>query len=117
MKTGNARNPVLSPSLVKLLTAGWTIGSVDFNATQLRTGFGLIALLTEDELVRMARDFSRELQMIQPEVLRRDFATIVAGSPENAQTGAGAPAGSCQPAPGCAGRHARRPTWTSLRSI
>src|SRR5689334_6910432 len=36
LKSGNARNPVLSPSLVNLLTTAWTIGSVDFNATQLR---------------------------------------------------------------------------------
>src|SRR4051812_1029347 len=103
LKAGNARNPVLSPSLVKLLTAGWTIGSVDFDANQLRTGFGLIALVTDEELVRLAREFSRELQMIQPEVLRRDFATIVAGSPEDAQIGAGAPMGTAQPAPGAAG--------------
>jgi type VI secretion system protein VasG len=100
LKSGNARNPVLSPSLVKMLTAGWTIGSVDFNATQLRTGFALIALLTDEELVRVAREFSRELQMIQPEVLRRDFATIVAGSPEEAQGAAAGLPGSAQPASG-----------------
>ena len=62
---------------MKLLTAGWTIGSVDFNATQLRTGlWRSLRLLTDEELVRVARDFSRELQMIQPEVLRRDLADL-----------------------------------------
>jgi type VI secretion system protein VasG len=100
LKSGNARNPVLSPSLVKLLTTAWTIGSVDFNATQLRTGFAVIALLTDDELSRVARDFSRELQVVQPEALRRDFAGIVAGSPEDAQGAAAAPVGSAQPAQG-----------------
>ena len=60
LKTGNARNPVLSPSLVKMLTTGWTVGSVDYNAGQIRSGFAIVALLTEEELVRIARDFSRE---------------------------------------------------------
>jgi len=90
LKTGNARNPVLSPSLVKMLTTGWTVGSVDYNAGQIRSGFAIVALLTEEELVRIARDFSRELQMIQPEALKREFSAIVSGSPEDSQTAAAA---------------------------
>jgi type VI secretion system protein VasG len=86
LKTGNARTPSFSPSLVKLFTTAWSTGSLDYNAAQIRSGFGVLALLTEDELARMARDFSRELQMIQPEVFRREFANIVAGSPEEAGT-------------------------------
>ena len=42
--------------------------------------------------------------MIQPEALRRDFANIVAGSPENAQTAAGAPTGAAAACTWCAGR-------------
>ncbi len=34
LKSGNARNPALSPSLVKALTAAWTLGSVDYGATR-----------------------------------------------------------------------------------
>ena len=33
-----------------MLTEGWTIGSVDYGAPQVRTGHCLIALLTNDEL-------------------------------------------------------------------
>jgi type VI secretion system protein VasG len=86
LKTGNARNPVLSPSLVKMLTAAWTIGSVDYGADQIRSGFAVVALFADDELARMAREFSRELALVQPELLKREFAHIVAGSKEDART-------------------------------
>ncbi len=86
LKSGNARTPALSESIVKMLTEAWTIGSVDYNAGQIRTGFTILALVTNEELSRMARDFSRELQKIQPEVLRKEFAAIVAHSDEEAAT-------------------------------
>src|ERR1041385_8447914 len=38
LKSGNARNPSLSPSLMKMLTEAWTLGSIDFNAVKVRTG-------------------------------------------------------------------------------
>ena len=34
LKSGNARNPSLSPTLVKMFTEAWTIGSVDYGAYQ-----------------------------------------------------------------------------------
>jgi len=83
-KTGNARTPSLSPSLTKMLTEAWLIGSVDYNATQLRTGFTILALATHDELVRLMRETSPELQKIPGESLRKDFLSIVADSTEDA---------------------------------
>src|SRR5580692_11737404 len=97
LKTGNARTPSLSPSLMRMLIEAWTIGSIDYNAGQVRTGFTILALATNDELVRLMRDISREFQKIQPEVLRKDFNAIVANSNEEtlaavaAAAGAGAP--------------------------
>src|SRR6185437_10060121 len=84
LKTGNARTPSFSPSLVKLFTSAWSLGSLEYGGTQIRSGFAIVALLADEELSRIARDFSRELQTIQPETLRRDFLNVVAGSPENA---------------------------------
>ncbi|MGH9639369.1 MAG: Clp protease N-terminal domain-containing protein, partial [Bryobacteraceae bacterium] len=89
LKTGNARTPSFSPSLVKLLTTAWTIGSVDYGAEQLRSGFVVLALVGDDEMARIARDFSRELPMIQPETLRREFFDIVVNSPESAASASG----------------------------
>src|ERR1700730_12962572 len=82
LKTGNARTPALSPTLMRMLIEAWTIGSIDYNAAQVRTGFTILALATNDELVRLMRDVSREFQKIQAETLRKDFASIVASSSE-----------------------------------
>ena len=100
LKSGNARTPSLSPTLVRALTEAWTIGSVDYGASRVRTGHTLLALVTNDELGRLVREVSREMQKIPPEALRKDFLALVAGSAEEdgvltaaapATTGEGAP--------------------------
>src|SRR5882724_4531524 len=60
LKSGNARTPALSPSLLKMMTDAWTLGSIEFGAGKIRTGFTILALATNDELARMLRDVSRE---------------------------------------------------------
>jgi len=98
LKSGNARTPALSPTLIKMFTEAWTIGSIDYGAGQVRSGFTILALATNDELMRLMRDVSREFQKVQAESLRKDFATIVANSSEealalaSAETAPGAPA-------------------------
>jgi type VI secretion system protein VasG len=82
LKTGNARTPALSPSLLKMMTEAWTIGSLDYGAGQIRTGFTVLALVTNTELARMMREISREWQKFDAESLRKDFAAIVAHSHE-----------------------------------
>jgi type VI secretion system protein VasG len=82
LKSGNARTPALSPTILKMMTEAWTIGSIDFGASQIRTGFTILALVSNDELSRLMREISRELQKIQPEALRKDFSAIVALSHE-----------------------------------
>src|SRR5690348_9272377 len=86
LKSGNARTPAISPSVLKMLTQAWTIGSIDFNASQVRTGFTILALVTDDDLARITREISREFQKIQPEALRNEFAKIVADSSEETVT-------------------------------
>ena len=53
MKRGNGRTPALSPRIVKLLTEAWTIGSLDYQARQIRSGTLLVALLSTEELARL----------------------------------------------------------------
>ena len=99
LKTGNARTPSFSPSLVRLFTTAWSVGSLEYGGAQIRSGFTIVALLGDEELSRIARDFSRELQLIQPETLRRDFHNIVAASSENdaaASAAAGTPSQAAQ---------------------
>jgi type VI secretion system protein VasG len=82
LKSGNARSPAFSPAVVKMLSESWTVASIDFNAGNIRMGFTLLALLGHDELSRMVKDSSKELQLINVDDLRANFYTIVARSKE-----------------------------------
>jgi len=96
LKTGNARSPAFSPQLVRMLTEAWTIATIEYDAAQVRTGFALLALITEPELARLIRDVSKEIQLIPPEALRKDFYTVTQKSrevsPSLASAAPGAPA-------------------------
>jgi len=85
LKTGNTRGPVFSPSLVKLLTQAWTLGTLNYGANEIRTGFALLAALSEDSLALRLNDISRELAGISSDVLRRDLASWTAGSKEESE--------------------------------
>ncbi len=91
LKSGNARTPAISPTVLKMLTTAWTIGSIDFNAGQVRTGFAMLALVSDEELSRLINDVSREFHKINADALRKDLMGIVALSSET--TTAAAPAG------------------------
>ena len=88
LKTGNARSPAFSPLLVKMLTEAWTVATIEYDAMQIRTGFTLLALLSSEELSRLVRDVSKELQLIPTEALRKDFYTVVEKSREETVTAA-----------------------------
>ncbi len=101
LKTGNARGPVFSPSLVTLFREAWTVASLTFGASQIRTGHVLLALISDDHLARMAQEISRELKRISPEALSQEFDAIIARSDESAgdtQSGAAETTGSAGPA-------------------
>ena len=104
LKSGNARTPALSPSVLKMLTEAWTLGSIEYNAGQIRTGFLILALVANDELARILREVSREMGKVQAETLRKDFASIVAGSHEDQVTAtAEQAAAAAAPGPRAAG--------------
>ena len=84
LKSGNARTPALSPTLVKMLTEAWTAGSLEYGAPYVRTGHCIVALVSNTELTRLAIEISREFEKIQGEVLRKEFLTITAPSTEAA---------------------------------
>ena len=109
LKSGNARSPAFSPTVVKMLSEAWTVASIDFNAGNIRTGFTLLALLGDEELARMVKDFSKELQTIPPEGLRTSFYDIVAASRETQTSlGAGGEGRAERGAPGEGGPSAAR---------
>jgi type VI secretion system protein VasG len=107
LRSGNARTPAISPSLMRMLVEAWTIGSIDYNAGQVRTGYTILALAAHDELSRLMRDISREFQKIQPDALKKDFAAIMEKSGEEVEAAAlasGAPPGAPSAAPKTGGK-------------
>ena len=82
LKSGNARNPALSPTLRDMLSEAWSLGSIDYGAASIRSGFTILALASDEDLARMMREVSREFQKINADSLRKDFQQIVASSSE-----------------------------------
>ncbi len=97
LKTGNARTPSLSPSLVEMLSNAWQYGSLEHGATEIRSGFALVALAATPDLKRLATSFSPELEKLSGEKLRKEFYSIVKGSDEETVS---APAGATDSATG-----------------
>ncbi len=82
LKSGNARSPAFSPTLVKMLAEAWSLASIEFDAGSVRTGLTLMALLSHEELARVVREITGELRKVEPEGLRKDFYDIVGTSRE-----------------------------------
>jgi type VI secretion system protein VasG len=100
LKTGNARTPSLSPTLVKMLAEAWSLASVNFGSTQIRTGHAIMALALNDELRRLMAEELPELAKLSGEELKAHFAEIVAESAEEGATGAPETDSTGAPLPG-----------------
>src|ERR1035438_8955047 len=96
LKSGNARTPSISPTLLTALKEGWNIGSLAYGAGQVRSGFILLAALNIDELHRLLQDTSREFEKIPVEGLQKEFLTITQMSAETASPLAAADTGGMQ---------------------
>ena len=84
LKSGNARTPALSPTLVKMLTNAWTIGSLEYAAQEVRSGFTVLAIVSDDELLRLVKEVTGEFSKIDLQTLQKDFYAILANSRETA---------------------------------
>jgi type VI secretion system protein VasG len=100
LKSGNARTPSISPTLLTALKEAWNIGSLNYGAGQVRSGFVLLAALTVDELHRLLQDTSREFEKIPIEGLQKEFLTITQMSAETASPLASADTAGAPSAPG-----------------
>lgn len=83
LKTGNARTPALSPRLTRWFEEAWLLASIDYGAPNVRSGHLLLALVTHDDLARLASDISPTLGVLSAETLRQQFAELTAGSIED----------------------------------
>jgi type VI secretion system protein VasG len=82
LKTGNTRTPSLSPRLIRLLEAAWMLASIEYGAPKVRSGHLLLALVTDDDLARLAREVSKEFTLISAETLKKRFTYVIDGSAE-----------------------------------
>jgi type VI secretion system protein VasG len=82
LKSGNARSPSFSPTVVKMLTEAWTLASIEYDSGTVRTGLTLLALLQNEELARVVKEITGELRKLDPEALRASFYDIVSTSRE-----------------------------------
>ena len=65
---------------------GWMYATLLFGESQVRSGYLLVGLLKTDRLREGLLRISREFEKVKVEALTEDFARIVKGSPEDAQT-------------------------------
>jgi type VI secretion system protein VasG len=96
MSTGNGRAPSLSPELVSIMKDAWLLASVEQQQTSVRSGQLLWAMLTDETISARLTTRMPQLRRIVPDVLRRDFETLLADSaeavaPEDAARTDGAP--------------------------
>ena len=88
-KSGNARAPSLSPDVVQLAKLAWLVGSIDHGANMTRSGYLLLALLTDGHLSRFAWDMSKEFRLIDPKQLKESLDDIARASSESSSGMAG----------------------------
>jgi type VI secretion system protein VasG len=100
LKTGNARTPALSPRILRLVTEAWNLASIEFGANRIRSGHLLLALLNEENLGRLARETSSELQKVSVEDLGKRFADLTAGTVEDEIASAAVPGAVPEARPG-----------------
>jgi tetratricopeptide (TPR) repeat protein len=91
LKSGSGRGPLFNPTVGKMLTEAWTVGSLEFAQAKIRTGTTILALVSDPELGRMVRRISTELQRIDARLLHAGLIGIVAGSAEDAEAAVGKP--------------------------
>ena len=77
MKRGNTGGPALSETIMELLKEAWSIGSLDYGAREIRTGFTILALAQHEDLSQRVKSISKEFAKIDADLLKKNFADIV----------------------------------------
>jgi len=84
LKSGSARTPSISSSVLQCLKEAWALGSLNYGASEIRSGFVLLALLATDPLARQMRENSSEWKNISVETLAQEFFSLTQMSSETA---------------------------------
>ncbi len=103
-KKGNAGTPVLSPRIPELLKEAWTLASIEYGASKVRSGHLLLALISHEGMARLALSTSSEFGKLPAEDLTRQLEELTAGSPEDAEAGTVAVGDDGAPRAGAGGK-------------
>ena len=82
-KTGNARTPAFSPSVLKMLSESWSLASLNFSASKIRSGHVILTLVSSDEFMRLVSTKVKELTKIDAVRLTKELSSITEGSQED----------------------------------
>ncbi|WP_188151036.1 type VI secretion system ATPase TssH [Teredinibacter waterburyi] len=89
IKSGNTRQPALSPTIVDLAKNAWMLASVEYAHGQATSAHILAALLLDEGLRRSTGCLSGELSKIPPESLRDLVRSIVGTTGESGSANLG----------------------------
>jgi type VI secretion system protein VasG len=98
-KTGNARNPNLSPVLINLVKDAWMVTTVDLGLGRIRSGALFLAAISDAQTAAQLADACRDITRISPTDLKNDFFQIVSGSSEDSEMIAAPDAGGSAASP------------------
>ncbi|MEO8071624.1 MAG: type VI secretion system ATPase TssH [Acidobacteriota bacterium] len=89
LKSGNSRTPGLSERIPHWIQDAWLLASVEYGSARVRSGHLILALMSNENFARIARDISREFNELTKhhDTLKREFTDIVSGSAEERETG------------------------------
>jgi type VI secretion system protein VasG len=76
----------LSSFVENAVERGWVYGSLLFNDRQVRTGYLLVGLLKTPSMRGALLSISKQFERVKLDDLTERFASLLAGSPEHAQT-------------------------------
>jgi type VI secretion system protein VasG len=93
LKTGNVRKPELSPEVIDLMREAWSLASVEYGESKVRSGYLLVAILGDRSLALRVRDSCPELGKIPAEQLIRDVQGLISPTTED-EVGSGEPSSS-----------------------
>jgi len=102
LRTGNAGKPVFSPTMLEWLQDAWTVGSVEYGFTKIRSGVLFARMVQQPSRYSMS-GIGALLEGISREDIKNNLQKIISGSKEDAESAAAAAGGGAGGAGGPGG--------------
>jgi len=77
LQTGNSGVPSLSPRVIRLLTSAWTVASLEFGLSRIRSAVLLLAMLDTEDLSGPIAAYSGEFRKLAAATLRSQWNILL----------------------------------------